>query len=275
MTCHPQSALLLIMIALQGSCTFGFQSVDEASLLSNGEFQRWRQGQPVGWDVSVGATGNGGEPSNLTQADGPSLQLQGNSRTGVWNLVSQTVALEPNTAYFLDATASAGELKRESNQFDNCYVGIFLKTPQGKRIDQFLANVTTSEYRQYLVPFKTTANTRQGQVSIFLSKTGSLNVGKVALRKVTLSNSFDVLVADMGRHYSRFGRLGLDWNELASRYRERGRAAKTPAELEDVLAEMFGGTAGHACLDCANGKPGMSPSPNLHPILILALSIEI
>jgi C-terminal processing protease CtpA/Prc len=232
-----------LMIELTAICntSFSFQASSQSSLIKNGDFAEWTDGKPTDWKISVGATSNNGKSpaSVIEKGDGPSLQLSGNKKTEVWNFVGQMVPLEKNKTYMFAATARAENVRREGRQFDNCYVGIFLQRSDGRRMGQKIANISTGKYHQHVLSFKTWGDVSLGQVAIFLSKSGQLNVKDVILKEVTLADSFDLLVADMDRNYSFFVHRNINWTGISDQYRERAQAANTPDEFVSVISEML------------------------------------
>lgn len=212
------------------------------TLVTNGTFAQWKSGLPVGWKVGPGAsTGNSNRrvKSIVKKGDGPSLQLQGKSNCNDWQFVSQLVALEKNRRYVLQFEASTQGLKHEQGQFDNCFVGIFLQDARGRDLQKHYVHLGETGKRQFVLPFKTDEQTKLGQISVFLSKTGQLNVGSVEINEITLADSFDILVADMDRNYSHFTHKKINWQELTEKYRDRAITAKTAQQWVDVVADML------------------------------------
>jgi hypothetical protein len=81
---YGQSHSALAIPPIQDSRSLGIQ---------NGSFADWKNGQPVGWDVEIGATNEGDTPvSKIRKGVGPSTELSGDINTQAWNMVRQTTA---------------------------------------------------------------------------------------------------------------------------------------------------------------------------------------
>ncbi len=227
---------------LPTSSTFAVQSVPDADAnrVRNPSFADWQDGHPVGWSVEIGASNGANSPaSEIRQGGGPSLELRGDLTTKAWKMVSQTIEVQPQQALRLSYVAKATGVKREGNQFDNCYVGVFFRATDGRKRAPRIWTVTqdtmTNEARIFRVP----ALVNQIQVIIFLSKTGTLNVTDVELELLESAASFDILIDDMARNYSFLEHKNIDWPKLTERYRQRAINANSPAEFSQVITEML------------------------------------
>lgn len=217
---------------------------DTSAGFLNSDFTDWKNDRPAQWTVEIGATNGAAEPvSELRQADDGSLQLSGDATTKAWQSVTQTVAITPGKTYLLNYVARASGLKLDANQFDNCYVGVFVKDAQGQTIKQIVCPIdsasTNGEIQtdQQVVFIPQTAV--NADVIVFLSKTGTLNVTRLEWREASPDESFDLLVADMDRNYSFFELRKIDWAKLTEQYRERAMQAKQPIEFANLAAEML------------------------------------
>ena len=77
------------------------------SLVANGTFAQWKDGLPVGWDVSVGATDGARSPeSHIDQGDGMSLKLSGDANTRAWRFLAQTMDANPGDTSSLIQSAN-------------------------------------------------------------------------------------------------------------------------------------------------------------------------
>lgn len=209
--------------------------------VTNGSFADWENGQPVGWKTEIGATNDGETPvSKIRKGAGPSIELSGDIKTRAWNVVSQNIAVQPMQSLRLSYAAKAVDVKRDGNQFDNCYVGVFFDTPAGvtstPRIWPVLQQKLTNESRIFRVPDKV----NRINVKIFLSKTGTLNVSDVKIESLNAADSFDILVADMARNYSFFEHKQIDWKSLTDRYREQATTAASTTDFAIVVNQMLG-----------------------------------
>lgn len=201
-------------------CWAGVDLVAQTRQLTNGSFDQWEQDQPVGWDIGVGATNGRNQPKSVVrQGEGPCLELTGDARTMAWQLVSQTVSIEGGKSYRLRFTAKTEGLKREGNQFDNCYVGLFQKHLRGQTLVQNVLPQSSDRYCESSIVFRAHASASQAQVMIFLSKTGTLSVKDVSIELLDPKDSFQILVDEMDRHYSYFDHKDVDWPALTTKYR--------------------------------------------------------
>ncbi len=209
-------------------------------LLVNGNFADWNDGIPRGWQVGIGAQQGADAPgSDISRGDGPTLKLTGDVQTRVWRFVQQNVTLQPGECYRLRFSARAVDVRREGNQFDNCYVGIFGADAQGKRIVQSIATVSQETWLPSTLSVRIPRGVAQASVMIFLSKSGTLEVRDVELARLEPQQSFDILVEEMDRNYSHFATKKIDWPKLVERYRAAGEKAKSADEFVPVVTKML------------------------------------
>ena len=234
--------LLTSVIFLAATEPFCCSFQKDQSLVQNGSFENWKSDVPAGWTVATGATNRNTEKvvkSKVEKGIGSSLQLRGNLKTNDWQFISQSIDLDQNQPYVMSFKAVTKGLKREGRQYDNCWAGIFLKDGRGTDQRKLITNIADTQQREFVLPFKTDKTTKSGQISIFLSKSGQLNVSDVVVSEINLKNSFDVLVADMDRNYSYFHHKKIDWPSLAAKYRNAARACKNSNELVVVLRDLL------------------------------------
>ncbi len=216
------------------------QPAEQSSLIQNGNFATWTGNAPDHWTIEIGASNGGRQPaSEVTRAEGSALRLSGTAHTLAWNLVKQSVPLQPEAGYRLSFVAQAKDVRREGRQYDNCYVGVFLKDRQGQIVGRYFHTVWASDWQADWLTFRTPANTASGDVSIFLSKTGELLAKDVRLEALRPADSFQVLVEDMDRYYSFFAHKQVDWRQLTEKYRARAEGAKDSSQFGEVVAEML------------------------------------
>jgi hypothetical protein len=158
---YGQSHSALAIPPIQDSRSLGIQ---------NGSFADWKNGQPVGWDVEIGATNDGDTPvSKIRKGVDPSIELSGDINTKAWKMVRQIIAVQPQQSLRFSYSAKAAGIKREGKQFDNCYVGVYFKSPGGGKFAPKIWTVfqekLTSESRVFRVPDKV----KQIDVIVFLS----------------------------------------------------------------------------------------------------------
>ena len=223
---------------------FATAAVQDAAApqIVNGSFADWKDDLPVGWSVEIGATLGGDSPkSKLTKGPGPSLELSGDVDTIAWQVVSQTIEVQPGQALRLTYEAKAMGVKREGRQFDNCYVALFPVTTDGSKSPPLVWPIDSGEYESRTRYLQVAQNVSRFNLLIFLSKTGTLNIKNISLAENDLSpeDSFDLLVKDMAANYSFFDHKRIDWKELSGRYRERAIKAKSPQQFAKVVAQML------------------------------------
>lgn len=201
-----------------------------ADLLQEGDFRRWEHGLPVGWLVEVGARNGDGSTSILRAGAEGGIALGGDARTTTWRTVSQKVATRAGTFYRLSCETRATGLRREGNQFDNAYVALL--APGLKRFEA----VAEGGWVPCEMLFR---GEGEATITIFLSKTGLLEVRALRLEEADPAASFDLLVRHMGRYYSYFALKGVDWEALAGRYRDRAVAAKDAHAFTQAIVPML------------------------------------
>jgi hypothetical protein len=230
--------------------------VADDALLQNGDFATWQGDTPTGWTVDIGARNGQGGTSILRKLDEGGILLEGDAGTAAWKSVTQSFAVEPGSAYRLTFEARAHNVRRQGRQYDNCYVGILVKDAAGKRVGLAVHNVEDAEWTTGSVIVSAGAGAKTADATIFLSKTGTLEVRNVTVVKVDPRDSFDLLVEDMDRHYSFFELKGVNWCGLAGRYRERALAAKDAAAFAAVLTEMLATLEDvHITIQTPDGQP--------------------
>ena len=227
--------LLIGIIPFQS--TYG-QETD--SLIVNGNFAQWSDGVPQGWSVEIGAHNGGDSPvSKIERVDGPALRLSGSLETLAWNALRQNVKIEPEQTYQLRFTARVEGLRREGNQYDNCFVSAILKNASGQKIAQQVVSIQNDVFLPMSIYCRAPGTAASADVLIFLSKSGALTVKDIDIRQVAADRSFEILVDQMNRHYSFFDIKEIDWQGLVDRYQERAEAAKTKTAFIDVVADML------------------------------------
>ena len=229
------NCLLFFCFLTDGSVS-GFQT---ESILKNGSFERWTDGQPDDWNVDVGAGRSNGKKSKIASLDGVGVSLSGDRSTRRWQFLSQELELKAGRTYRLSFSAAAEDVRLEANQFNNCYVGVFKKNRSGKIVGQDFKTVSSNNFQQHSLIFEGVKNTSTS-VWIFLSKTGNLSVKDMQVVEVDPNASFDILVEDMAKNYSYFEHKKIDWKKLTDQYRGRAESATDKKVFVDVVLEMLG-----------------------------------
>ncbi len=202
--------------------------------LSNADFSVWRDGLPVGWDVGRGA-GPDGEPSGLE--GGPGLALVGRASTRAWRLVSQSFEARPGAVYRLGFSARAADLRQEEGQFNSRYVGLVFYDAGGGVLARVVSEVAGPELWARSLVARAPENTARGEVAIFLSMTGRLEVRGVELAETRPEQSFALLVEQLDAYYSHFPAKELDWPAHVDSLRARSEAEG--AAFGEVLAALL------------------------------------
>jgi hypothetical protein len=244
-----------------------FAFADDSPLIAHGSFDEWKDGLPVGWKISVGAkTGKGEGESRVEKGADGGLALAGDSATGTWRYLSQRLPVASGKVYEVTFEGRAQGLRREGDQRDNDYVGLTLYDGGGRRLARTVQSVDASDWKEGKVVALAPAGAAEAEVGIFLSKTGRLEVRNVRARErrveETFAESFEMLVADMERHYSYFEIHGRRWDELAARSRPKAEKATDLSAFVSVLTEMLGGLEDpHVWIVPPDGKlvPTFSP----------------
>lgn len=188
--------------------------------IKNSDFSEWSDGNPVGWDVEVGANNGGSEPLSIIQ-QGPesSLELSGDIKTRAWQSVSQTFPVKGGTAYRVRFSAKVAGLQLQGNQFSNCYVGVLHEHEKGQVLLREIKHQNSPDYLENSIVFRTHNFAARATLIIFLSNTGTLNVKAVSVEKLNPKDSFQVLSEEMERSYSYFEHKQIDWAALTQKYK--------------------------------------------------------
>ena len=215
-------------------------SPQSGSILKNGSFEKWDGKVPVDWKIEVGIFNGGSEPvSKVTKSENDGIELSGNKRTLAWNSVSQTIEMEPGKIYKLTFNAKAQGLKREVNQFDNCYVGFWFKNAAGKYVGNQVEKIDSRKFQEFEIKVVAPEGVKQADVSLTLSKTGRLFVKNMKLIAVSDEDSFEYLVETMKEQYSYFEHKKIDFDALAKRYRDKAKAAKDEHKFVEIIHKML------------------------------------
>lgn len=235
-------ALLLLLLAVgRTPCAEG------AGLLENPDFGAWKDDLPAGWTVSVGATDGDGplaEVSEVSRGPGGGLRLAGTATTRQWRLVTQPLGLPGGTVLRFTCEARVQGLQREAGQRRNAYVGLGWWKEAGGPLAGLVAE---HALREAWTPIDEVLRVTEGQragPAVFLSMTGALEVRGVGLEAVPREGAYDLLVAQVARHYSFLaqkgpGLPGGSWAAHAAALSERGRAAGDEDALVAVLRELL------------------------------------
>jgi len=162
----------------------GTSATSADSLLKNGDFQKWKDGVPEGWELTIGAMNGAEEPkSDVQWVKGPALVLSGDVNTMAWHAVGQKIPARAGGRYRLEFESRTKDVKREGRQYDNCYVGVMCYGNGDNAVGREFQDVTadTADWTKHRVEFTVPQNATRTQVMIFLSKTGILGVRNVSV----------------------------------------------------------------------------------------------
>lgn len=210
------------------------------SPFKNLDFSSWEGGEPSDWEVAIGATNGADTPlSVLEKSELDGMRLAGDVETRAWRFVSQKAELSRSAFLQISITMHAKELRREGNQYDNCYAAIILRNDAGTEIYRQMAYPTDVPENHFLyVRVPDGVGRWTAEIMFFLSKTGQFEINEVKVSSLTPEDSFDLLVAEMDRKYSHFESKDMDWDELTKTYSQR--LNESPDEFHSVLSEFLG-----------------------------------
>jgi len=187
------AALTAVHLAfLSGAIAFGAESI-----VTNGDFQKWTDGVPDGWKVEIGATNGAEQPkSEVKPIKGPALMLRGDASTMAWNSLNQAIAVEPGASYSLEFESRTRDIRREGNQYNNCYVGVISLDDAEKPVQPKVEDVTadSADWTKHRVVFTVPQEAKSTKVVIFLSKSGILGVKNVAVAAAEPAKASGLLV---------------------------------------------------------------------------------
>ncbi len=210
--------------------------------IENNDFALWQGNNPVGWTVGVGATNGSGPESTIARLDGSGgLVLAGDASTKVWRVVSQRILVQPGTTIRLNIEARAVGLRREGNQFDNCYVGLLYKDADGNLVGRpQVVPIANPAMRRQVLTATIPKGTRRTEVTAFLSKTGRLEVRGISAERVDPRSSYEMFAGEISRNYSYLAHSGVDWPSLVEANRESAeRASNDPEAFAAVIRPML------------------------------------
>ena len=167
-------------------------SADQATLVTNGNFEQWAGGVPVGWKVEVGARNGGEKPvSEVKKMVGPALMMRGDESTMAWRSVSQSIKVKPGGRYRLTFQGRSKGVRREGRQYDNCYVGVISFDGEGERVGLTVEDLSGADaWKDYTLRFVPPAAAAKTDILIFLSKSGTLQIKNLRLGEESADRPF-------------------------------------------------------------------------------------
>ena len=235
---HRLSAALVVLFVLTSQSARAAEPLP----LKNADFAAWKDGTPEAWAVGIGARSGNDTPSRLQMIAEGGVELGGDAATAQWRVLTQRVPVTAGEGLRLTFEARTADLKRERNQYDNCYVGLNVLDAAGMRVAFVFRNLFETAWAPGQLAVKLPDSAAAAEVLIFLSKSGTLGVRNLKLEKLAASDSFDCLVGELDRYYSFFELKKFDWKKRAAEYAAKGRGAKTAEEfvaaVQPLLAEL-------------------------------------
>ena len=149
-----------------------------------------------GWTVEIGALNGGSEPLNEVEVDKgqkhggkASLHLSASASTLAFQIVSQSVEVRPGGKYKLSAFTRTKGLRHEQNarginQFNNCYLALFLFDGVGEvkaKDVKTLKQPETNGWEPVQVEVTAPDDIRRAEIKVFSSISGEVWLDDVSL----------------------------------------------------------------------------------------------
>jgi hypothetical protein len=162
-------------------------SPSNTNLLINGDFKLLESDRPTGWQVDVGAKNGADTPlSSVSPLPDGGIELRGDATTLAWNNLMQDVKVDAGKTYTLRYEAKSENVRREGNQYDNCYVGVMLFDDNAKRLDIKMQDLSKqASWKKGTLRFTAPPTATKASVMVFLSKSGSLQVKSLDMQEAT------------------------------------------------------------------------------------------
>lgn len=166
-------------------------AVRQEEAIANGGFDRRATEQdPLPcWTLSIGARNGGDETLSevaldreLRRSGASSLHFSASRTTYAFQIVSQEVEARPGGTYQLTAFARTQDVLQQVNaegiqQFDNCYVALFLFDGNGELVAREVktpTRPTNDDWEELSLRVRAPATVRRAEVKLFLSVSGDL-----------------------------------------------------------------------------------------------------
>lgn len=255
--------LLLAPVVLPCACAPAAVA-GEAPALVNGALEAWEGGLPAGWRRLEGARSRVGPDSRIEPGPEGGVRLVGDAQVGGWQLLAQDVTVPAGSTVRLAFEGRLRGVRVDPGQFDNAHVAVRL--PDARGAQGLVARPVTSEG---WAPGELVLRVPRGtlQVHLFLSKTGVLEVRRLALDVLQPEQSLDVLLRHMDLYYAHFPEPGgLDWDAHVARLRHRAEGARDEAAWLALLKELLAPLGDlHVTLRDSGG--GLHPTVTAQPAL--------
>lgn len=165
----------------------GATSAAEENLIVNDSFELLEQGRPVAWEVLEGARNREGSSFSDWFFGAParsgdrSLKLSGTMTTAAWTMLrSEPIPVEPGSLLRLSGWIRTEDVRRESNQWTNCNIGVAFETAEGdiSTIDGYPVAGTppmigTRDWTRVERVLRVPATAARARVTCFLSLSGT------------------------------------------------------------------------------------------------------
>ena len=159
------------------------------NLIANGSFEEQGPNGALHWSFTegartAGATGATSEVSWPTVDGSVVLQLHGTPSTRSWTaVIANPIPVAAGDEVVLSARMKNEAVRREGNQFDNCYIGVELLDANGKRVDARPMSLPDGDHAwtEQRIRFRVPDRATQARVTAFLSKSGTVWFDDIAL----------------------------------------------------------------------------------------------
>jgi len=160
---------------------------------------------------------------------------------GRWISLHQAVPVAPGGHYrFRFDTRSEGvALDSNAPRFPNCWVGARFVDAKRTSIGLAWVTVSHSHWEEESVVARAPAGAAGAEIAFFLSMPGRLDVRRVTAELLEPTDSYDVLVEQLDRHYPFFSDHGIDWDALATGHRSAAVATSDAASFAQAIRPLL------------------------------------
>jgi hypothetical protein len=150
--------------------------------LENIDMEIWKNNIPEGLNIGDGAF-TGDKNNNIIKRfnrdnDNSCIEITGNIDTGIWKSLNRKI---PHGIQDLTVSyeVSGKDLKKEGNQFENCYIGFIYYTKDGKRKFKVNPYSGTFDWKKDTIKLSEPDGVYNATMTIFSSISGSLFVDNI------------------------------------------------------------------------------------------------
>lgn len=168
---------------------YQFNIEKPSNLATNIDFEEWSDGLPTNWNKSIGAQSGNKNITNIIEKDNQnfvdgksSLKISGNKDVDRWYFLEYEIPYtikKIKAEYFIKGF----DIKKQENQFNNCYVGFIFSTPEKQNNYKIIKFDGTFDWKKEFVDLDIN-NLKAYNVRfvIFLSKSGTLWLDNVLFK---------------------------------------------------------------------------------------------